>query len=132
MVSLIHLVHFQNGLLRWYHKNGRDLPWRHTQDPYHILVSEIMLHQTQVDRVIPKYYEFINTYPTFKALAGASIKEVEQLWRPLGYNYRPRRLQEIAQTVITDFNGQLPCSLPELLALPGIDLGQTDGIESNT
>lgn len=111
---------FQRFILRWYEKNGRDLPWRHTRDPYRILVSEIMLHQTQVDRVIPKYHEFITAFPTFEALAAASIESVQQLWRPLGYNFRPGRLHQIAKYVVTECNGQLPNTINELIALPGI------------
>ena len=111
---------FQEYLLKWYKANGRDLPWRHTRDPYQILVSEIMLHQTQVDRVIPKYHEFLAVYPTFAALAAALVEDVEQLWRPLGYNFRPGRLHKIAKHVITQCNGILPDTLEELMALPGI------------
>jgi A/G-specific adenine glycosylase len=111
---------FQRALLQWYRENGRDLPWRHTRDPYHILVSEIMLHQTQVDRVIPKYYEFLAAYPSFEALAAAPVEDVERLWRPLGYNFRPGRLHKIAQHVVTNCNGQLPDTIEELMALSGI------------
>lgn len=111
---------FQRKLLKWYALNGRDLPWRRTRDPYHILVSEIMLHQTQVDRVVPKYHEFLEAYPTFEALAAAPIKEVKQLWHPLGYNFRPGRLQQIAKLVVKKFNGRLPDTLDELMALRGI------------
>ncbi len=115
-----HIRRFQKHLLSWYKKNRRDLPWRHTRDPYAILVSEIMLHQTQVERVIPKYYEFLQAYPTFEALAATSVEEVKQLWRPLGYNFRPGRLHQIAQQVITKYNGQLPDTHEELMALCGI------------
>ncbi|MFX1474347.1 MAG: A/G-specific adenine glycosylase [Promethearchaeota archaeon] len=111
---------FQRRLLQWFKKHGRDLPWRHTHDPYRILVSEMMLHQTQVDRVIPKYHEFLAAYPTFAALAAAPLEEVKQLWRPLGYNFRPGRLHRIAQQVITDFDGQLPDTLEGLMAFRGI------------
>jgi len=111
---------FQRKLLKWYALNGRDLPWRRTRDPYHILVSEIMLHQTQVDRVVPKYHEFLEAYPTFEALAAAPEKEVKQLWRPLGYNFRPGRLQEIAKLVVKEYNGCLPDTLDELMALRGV------------
>ncbi|MDO8124096.1 MAG: A/G-specific adenine glycosylase [Candidatus Hermodarchaeota archaeon] len=111
---------FQRMLLKWYALNGRDLPWRRTKDPYHILVSEIMLHQTQVDRVVPKYHEFLEAYPTFEALAAAPKKEVKQLWRPLGYNFRPGRLQQIAKLVVKKYNGRLPNTLEELMALRGI------------
>lgn len=111
---------FQIALLTWYEKNGRDLPWRKTRDPYHILVSEMMLHQTQVDRVIPKYHEFLSIYPTIASLATASLKDVKQLWRPLGYNFRPGRLHAIAKIVISNHNGKIPETFDELLALRGI------------
>ena len=111
---------FQSELLRWSRANGRDLPWRRTRDPYRILVSEMMLHQTQVDRVIPKYHEFLKAYPTFKALAAAPVEEVEHLWRPLGYNFRPTRLHAIAQCVIQKHDGKLPDTLTGLQSLCGI------------
>lgn len=114
------ICYFQQNLLEWYTASGRDLPWRHTTDPYQILVSEIMLHQTQVDRVLPKYLQWIQTYPSFQALAAAPLSEVEALWRPLGYNFRPIRLHRIAQRVINEFNGQLPNTLEELTAIKGI------------
>ena len=83
---------FRRRLLAWYGRHGRDLPWRRTDDPYHILVSEIMLQQTQVDRVLPKYVEWIEKYPSLSALATASEIEVAETWRPLGYNIRPRQI----------------------------------------
>ena len=83
------LRRFRAGLLRWYARHQRDLPWRRTRDPYHVLVSEIMLQQTQVDRVIPKYHEFLGRYPTLDALAAADVAEVTRTWYPLGYNIRP-------------------------------------------
>jgi A/G-specific adenine glycosylase len=110
----------QCNLLQWYARHGRDLPWRHTRDPYHILVSEMMLHQTQVGRVIGKYQEWLAAYPTFEALASASLEEIRQLWRPLGYNYRPERLRRIAAIVLNELDGRLPTRLDELVALPGI------------
>src|SRR5213078_2810165 len=88
---------FRRALLAWYRAHGRDLPWRKTDDPYHILVSEIMLQQTQVDRVLPKYHEWLAKYPSLEALASAPDDEVAETWRPLGYNIRPRRLQSIAR-----------------------------------
>jgi A/G-specific adenine glycosylase len=111
---------FHQELLQWYERNGRDLPWRRTQDPYHILVSEIMLHQTQVNRVLPKYFEWLKVYPTFKALASAPLIEVKQLWKPLGYNFRPERLHKIAQYVVNERDGKLPDTIEDLIALPGI------------
>lgn len=111
---------FQRRLLRWYAEHARDLPWRHTRDPYRILVSEIMLHQTQVDRVIPKYHEWLAAYPTFKALAAAPLDEVKALWRPLGYNFRPERLHRIARYVVNERHGHLPDEFEQLIGLPGI------------
>src|SRR5881396_3771556 len=83
---------FRQQLLTWYRRHGRDLPWRKTSDPYHILVSENMLQQTQVDRVLPKYHEWLEKYPSLHALAAAPVDEVAETWRPLGYNIRPHRL----------------------------------------
>src|SRR5258708_24713106 len=84
---------FRERPLSWYRRHGRDLPWRKTDDPYHILVSEMMLQQTQVDRVLPKYAEWLEKYPTFDALAVAPEADVTKTWYPLGYNVRPKRLQ---------------------------------------
>src|SRR5438309_11982514 len=75
---------FRSRLLTWYRRHGRDLPWRKTDDPYHILVSEIMLQQTQVDRVLPKYAEWLEKYPSLDALAAAPDEEVNATWYPLG------------------------------------------------
>ncbi len=109
-----------DALLAWYASHGRDLPWRNTRDPYAILVSEIMLQQTQVDRVIPKYHEFLTAYPTFAALASAPTDGVIRAWSPLGYNQRALRLQRIAQVVTTEYAGALPTTMAGLLALPGV------------
>src|SRR5581483_11121205 len=84
---------FRRRLLAWYDRHGRTLPWRETSDPYHILVSEIMLQQTQVDRVLPKYHEWLDKFPSFEALAAAAEHDVTRAWYPLGYNVRPKRLQ---------------------------------------
>jgi len=88
---------FRQRLLTWYGRHGRDLPWRKTDDPYHILVSEIMLQQTQVDRVLPKYAEWLDKYPSMEVLAEAPEHDVTRTWYPLGYNIRPKRLQSIAR-----------------------------------
>jgi A/G-specific adenine glycosylase len=111
---------FRRQLLTWYRKNGRELPWRRTRDPYHILVSEIMLQQTQVDRVLPKYDEWLEKYPTFESLASAPTREVTATWYPLGYNIRPKRLQSIAREAVTRFGGQLPSDHATLLSFKGI------------
>ena len=100
--------YFRRRLLTWYRRNGRTLPWRETKDPYRILVSEIMLQQTQVDRVKPKYDEWIIKYPTISLLASASEKAVAKLWYPLGYNIRPLRLRNIAREAVARHGGTLP------------------------
>lgn len=111
---------FQRRLLAWYADHGRDLPWRRTRDPYRVLVAEIMLQQTQVERVIPKYEEFLRRYPTLEVLAAASPHEVRRLWYPLGYNARPYRLHQIARESMARYGGRLPDRPEVLRTLPGI------------
>jgi A/G-specific adenine glycosylase len=111
---------FRRRLLSWYRKHGRDLPWRKTADPYHILVSEIMLQQTQVDRVLPKYHEWLSKYPSLDALASASEEDVTSSWYPLGYNIRPKRLRTIAREAVERYGGQLPSDEETLLSFKGI------------
>jgi A/G-specific adenine glycosylase len=111
---------FRRHLLAWYRAHGRDLPWRNTADPYHILVSEIMLQQTQVDRVLPKYHEWLAKYPTFSVLADAPADEVLAAWYPLGYNIRPHRLQSIAREAVANHGGRLPSDEATLLSFKGI------------
>ena len=111
---------FRRRLLAWYRANGRDLPWRRTSDPYHILVSEVMLQQTQVDRVLPKYREWLDRYPTFEALADAPEHDAVTTWYPLGYNIRPRRLHAIAREAVESYGGQLPQDEETLLSFKGI------------
>jgi A/G-specific adenine glycosylase len=111
---------FQRRLLAWYGAHGRDLPWRRTRVPYRVLVSEIMLQQTQVDRVVPKYREFLARYPTMKSLAAAEVDDVRHLWYPLGYNIRPVRLHAIARETVARYRGRLPDTDERLRALPGI------------
>jgi len=101
-------------------RHGRDLPWRRTTDPYHILVSEVMLQQTQVDRVLPKYHEWLTKYPSLQALADAPEGDVAETWRPLGYNVRPRRLHAIARESVARYGGALPSDEATLLSFKGI------------
>ncbi len=110
----------QRLLLEWYERAGRKLPWRETSDPYAILVSEMMLQQTQVDRVLPKYREFLERFPTLAALAEAPTAEVIRAWSPLGYNMRAVRLQAIARQVVAEYQGRIPAKVEELLALKGV------------
>lgn len=105
----------------YYKKCGRhDLPWRKTHDPYKILVSEIMLQQTQVSRVMTKYTEFLTKFPTVHALAKAPVTDVLVAWQGLGYNRRALNLKRAAERVVTDFGGTFPHTAAELESLPGI------------
>jgi A/G-specific adenine glycosylase len=121
---------FRRRLLTWYKRHGRDLPWRRTADPYHILVSEIMLQQTQVDRVLPKYAEWLAKFPSLHALAAAPEGEVTAAWYPLGYNIRPRRLQTIARESVERYGGQLPADEQTLLSFKGIGAYTAGAIRS--
>ncbi len=121
---------FRRRLIGWYRRNARDLPWRHTRDPYRILVSEMMLQQTQVDRVLPKYEEWIRTFPSLKTLAAARPAEVARAWRPLGYNVRPRRLHAIAREVMHRYDGELPSDEPTLRSFKGIGAYTAGAIQS--
>jgi A/G-specific adenine glycosylase len=121
---------FRVRLLSWYRRHGRDLPWRKTDDPYHILVSEIMLQQTQVDRVLPKYGEWLEKYPSMHVLAAAPEHEVTATWYPLGYNIRPRRLQTIAREAVTRYGGLLPADEATLLSFKGIGAYTAGAIRS--
>ena len=121
---------FRQRLLTWYRRHGRDLPWRKTDDPYHILVSEIMLQQTQVDRVVPKYVEWLEKYPTMTALAGAPDAEVRATWYPLGYNIRPKRLQSIAREAVAKYGGELPSDERTLRSFKGIGAYTAGAIRS--
>lgn len=97
-----------------------DLPWRATRNPYRVLVSEVMLQQTQVARVVPKYAEFLSTFPTAEALAGAPLDEVLRVWRGLGYNRRALALKRAAEAIVTEYDGRVPDTLEGLTGLPGI------------
>jgi len=114
------IIQVQSQLLQWYSLEHRDLPWRSTHDPYAILVSEIMLQQTQVHRVLPKYQQFLAAFPTLADLATASTAEVISAWVPLGYNMRAVRLQSIARQVISEYGGRIPDTIEELLKLKGV------------
>ena len=115
------VAELQRRILGWYAVNARDLPWRHTTDPYAILVSEIMLQQTQVARVIPRFAEFLAAYPRLEDLAVAPLDDVLRLWRGLGYNNRARRLRDCAAAAASGGGpAGLPRSFEGLRQLPGI------------
>ena len=107
-------------LLAWYRANRRDLPWRHTNDPYKIWLSEIMLQQTRVEAVKPYYARFLEVCPTVEALAELPSERLMKLWEGLGYYSRARNLQKAAQTVVSEYGGRLPQSYEELRRLCGI------------
>src|SRR5215218_6407563 len=110
-------------LRRWFRANGRDLPWRKTRDPYRILVSELMLQQTQVSRVVTRYGEFLETFPTLHDVARARPKRVMEAWAGLGYYARARNLHALARRVTDggrDSAASLPADAAELRSLPGI------------
>ncbi|MCX8007839.1 MAG: A/G-specific adenine glycosylase [Coriobacteriia bacterium] len=114
------LRQFREAVLEHYRQHGRDLPWRSTRDPYAILVSEVMLQQTQVSRVVPKYEEFLRAFPTVQALADAPLAEVLRVWSGLGYNRRAKALHEAARKILEEHGGTVPCSYAELRMLPGV------------
>ncbi|HEV2581295.1 MAG TPA: A/G-specific adenine glycosylase [Ktedonobacteraceae bacterium] len=116
--ALLERVH--SIILEWYARHQRDLPWRSTSDPYAVLISEIMLQQTQVERVLPKYRQFLAAYPTLADLAAAPTSQVISNWVPLGYNSRAVRLQAIARQVLAEHNGRIPDTVDALLRLKGI------------
>lgn len=111
---------FRIMVYRYYASNARPLPWRETDNPYHILVSEIMLQQTRVERVVEKYRVFLDTFPDLGSLARATLQEVLGVWQGLGYNRRAVSLKETARHVTERFEGMLPDSPEELKTLPGI------------
>jgi len=112
---------FRGAVWEYYKKYGRhSLPWRKTRDPYKILVSEVMLQQTQVERVIPYYEDFIDEFPDVGALAAATLGKVLTAWQGLGYNRRAKMLHEAAKTVVKEYGGEFPKSAAELEQLPGV------------
>ncbi len=114
------IARFRKIIWEYYKKCGRDLPWRNTRDPYRILVSEVMLQQTQVSRALAYYPRFIRAFPNFKALHQAPLRRALLLWQGLGYNRRALALKRIAAEVVERYGGRLPRAPEELEKLPGI------------
>ncbi len=111
---------FSKAITLWYQKNKRELPWRHTKDPYKIWISEIILQQTRVEQGLPYYFRFIEKFPDVKSLALAHLDDVLRLWQGLGYYSRGRNLHHTAQTIVTQHKGEFPTSYKELILLKGI------------
>ncbi len=116
----VDLPGFRRRLLRWFHRKGRDLPWRRTRDPYHVLVSEVMLQQTQVSRVEAFYPRFLARYPTLADLAKAPSSAVRESWNGLGYYRRAANLHRLAQQVVSQCDGVMPSDPQHLQQLPGV------------
>ncbi|MBN2159876.1 MAG: A/G-specific adenine glycosylase [Spirochaetes bacterium] len=111
---------FRSIIYDYYRKHKRDFPWRRTEDPYHILVSEIMLQQTQTGRVAEKFVEFIVTFPTVESLAAAPLSRVLSTWQGMGYNRRARYLRDLAEVLASEHGGRIPDDPGLLAKLPGI------------
>jgi A/G-specific adenine glycosylase len=111
---------FRQIMYQYYAEHRREMPWRVSRNPYHILVSEIMLQQTQVERVLAKYEEFISRFPDFDSVSKAPLQEILGVWQGLGYNRRAIALQKICRLVVTEYGGVLPSSAETLQTLPGI------------
>ena len=111
---------FSTAMLDWYKNNGRGYIWRGHSDPYKILVSEIMLQQTNADRVAPIYQRFAEQYPNIRVLAQAELPDLMTVLKPIGLSYRARRLKEVARKLVAEYDGELPAEEEALLALPGI------------
>jgi A/G-specific adenine glycosylase len=112
--------YFTNKIVKWYLENKRQLPWRSTNDPYKIWLSEVILQQTRVNQGLPYYLNFIKVYPNVKSLAAAPEQELLRMWQGLGYYTRARNLHKCAQTVANVYNGKFPDNYEKLLTLPGI------------
>jgi A/G-specific adenine glycosylase len=111
---------FQHTIFSWWKINRRDLPWRKTHDPYKILVSEVMLQQTQVSRVLPTYQAFLLRFPDAQALASSPVADVLKMWKGLGYNRRALYLKKTAEAVMSQYGGIFPSDEALLLQLPGV------------
>lgn len=120
MLVTMTIQQFRRRILQWFTTHKRDLPWRNTINPYRILVSEIMLQQTQVSRVIPKYAEFLRRFPSLASLARAQNRDLLAVWSGLGYWRRAQYLKQTATIITTHHNGRFPRTSQELQKLPGV------------
>jgi len=120
MLSMEQVRTFQQMVYDHFKAHGRELPWRKTEDPYEILISEVMLQQTQVPRVMEKYGEFVRAFPDIHSLARAPLREILNVWQGLGYNRRALALKRAAERLVSRFNGEVPPDIDSLASLPGI------------
>lgn len=122
------IASFQEFIWNFYAQNKRDFAWRHVDNPYYVVVSELMLQQTQTHRVINKYEEFIAAFPTLESLAASSLRDVLSVWQGLGYYRRARFLHQLAQIVVNEYGGKLPQDTKTLQTLPGIGAGTAGSV----
>ncbi|WKN44546.1 A/G-specific adenine glycosylase [Tunicatimonas pelagia] len=121
---------FAQEIIQWYQKHHRDLPWRHTLNPYQIWLSEVILQQTRVAQGLPYYQKFVEAFPTVYDLASASEQEVLRLWQGLGYYSRARNLHACAKSIVADYDGEFPKTYQELLKLKGVGVYTAAAIAS--
>jgi A/G-specific adenine glycosylase len=114
----------------YYAQHGRTFPWRHEKDPYRVLVSEIMLQQTQVSRVLTKYSKFLKVFPTVHCLARSNLPDILLAWQGMGYNRRAKYLLELARSIVSYHNGVVPDTIESLMKLPGIGLATAAAISA--
>lgn len=131
ILSQVQISDFQNKIYIYFKKSGRMFPWRKNNiSPYHILISEIMLQQTQTDRVISKYEAFIKRFPDINTLAQTSFSQIFEYWHGLGYNRRAKYLKLLSEKVVNEYAGKLPSTFKELIKLPGIGKYTAAAIEA--
>lgn len=109
-----------HNLLRWWKINQRKFPWRKTNDPYHILISEVFLHRTKAEQVVPVYIEFLKNFPTIETLSQSNIEHVKRLIYPLGLHWRTPLLHQMSRIIIEQYGGQIPSTKRQLESLPGV------------
>ena len=127
-LSFTKIEAFRKTVWSFYRAHGRQFPWRHEADPYRVLVSEIMLQQTQTHRVEPKYELFLETFPVLKSLARASLQELLRVWQGLGYNRRALYLRDAARVMVDEHDGCVPNDPKTLQQLPGIGPGTAGAV----
>lgn len=120
--------YFWKKIMSWYSKNKRNFSWRETQNPYYVFIAEVLLQQTNAEKVEPAYIKIVKKYPSIKGLAGAELKELKDIIRPLGLIYRAKNMIRCAQIIEEDYDGEVPENKEQLKGLPGIGDYITDAI----
>lgn len=127
-IDLAKTKKFRSVILRWWRHNKRDLPWRHTNDPYPILISEFFLQRTQARQVVPIYKEFLKKYPTIQALAKEKTKKIQKSIRPLGLAKKAKFISAFANIIINEYDGKIPSNFEKLISLHGIGVYTANSI----